>query len=106
MNNVTTFRGVVHRPRIVVQFSDPGMLGHFDGPLRVLINPTMFGLDRGFAIGVHHDINTSFLEAFGKMGYKQFGSAVIRRRDGNKGCYDERDVQLNAPPLTGSLEQR
>jgi|SRR5580704_453906 hypothetical protein len=92
------FRGVVYRPRIVVQFSSPSMLGYLDGPLRVLINPAMLHLDRRFAIGVHHDVDTCFLEAFSKMGYEQFGSTIVSRRDGNEWGYDKCDVQLTHLP--------
>src|SRR6476620_6962717 len=81
----------------MIQALDHGMRRILDRPIRTLVNPAALGVDSGFAIGIDHDFQAKLREAFREMGYKQFGSAVVGRRDGNERWRNEGDFQFTGP---------
>ncbi len=70
------------------------MLGIFDRPLRVLVDPSSLRLYGRFTICVYDDLDAGFLKSLRKMRYEQLGSAVIGRGDRNERGCNESDFQL------------
>ena len=96
MNHITLHSGFVYGPGLMVQTLNEGMRRIFNRPIRALVDPTALGIDCGFSIGINHDFQTKLRETFREMGDKQFCSAVVRRRYGNKRRSDEGDFQFTS----------
>src|SRR6185369_9664780 len=73
----------------MVQFPNPGVLWHFDGPLGMGIHPTALHIHVGLAVGVHNHLRACVLKSFGELSDKQLGSTVIHRGNGNEWRNDE-----------------
>jgi hypothetical protein len=97
VNNVTIRFGVVNGPSLMVQIPHPSMLGIFDRPLRVFVDPSSLRLYGRFTICVYDNLEAGFLKGLGKVRYEQLGSTVIRWGDCKERGRNESDFQSGLP---------
>lgn len=80
-------------PRGMVQFPYPSSFGSLDRPRRAVIKPTTLRTNGRFPVRVYDHLDPLLHQPFGKVCNEQLGPAVLRRRDCNKWCCDECNLQ-------------
>ena len=94
MDDVTLLLGVLNGPSLMVQILDPSMLGIFDGPLPLFVDPSTFRIYSRFTIRIHNYIDIGLLKSLCKMRYEQLGSTIIGWWDRNERRRYKSDFQL------------